>query len=79
MNNENKYEIDRIWAVSTQLCPNGGIGIDWSGPIGWGQLVLYWGDDDKLHADTETLSSNEDKSFIKTILNLLPNFIEVDG
>ena len=78
MNNENKYEIDRVWAVSTQLCPNGGIGIDWSGPIGWGQLVLYWGDDDKLHADTEHLSSNEDKCFIKKILNLLPGFIEVD-
>ena len=79
MNNKNKYEIDRVWIVSTQLCPNGGIGIDWSGPIGWGQLVLYWGDDNKLHADTEHLSSNKDKSFIKTILNLLPNFIEVDG
>lgn len=79
MYNDSKYEIDRVWAVSTQLCPNGGIGIDWSGPIGWGQLVLYWSDDNKLHADTEHLSSNEDKYFIKTILNLLPDFIEVDS
>lgn len=75
----NEYSIDEIWPVSTKICPNGGIGIDWSGPIGWGQLVLYWGKDDKLHADTECLSSNEDKSFIKIILNLLPNFIKVDG
>ncbi len=79
MNNDSNYYIDRVWPVSTKIIPNGGIGIDWSGPIGFGQLELYWGEDDKLHADTECLSSNEDKSFIKTILNLLPDFIEVDG
>lgn len=79
MNNNTDYQIDRVWAVSTKIIPNGGIGIDWSGSIGWGQLVLYWGEDNKLHADTEHLSSNEDKSFIKEILNLLPNYIEVDG
>lgn len=73
-----EYSIDRIWPVSTKVAPDGGIGIDWSGPIGWGQLVLYWGEDNKLHADTECLSSNEDKRFIEKILKLLPTFIEVD-
>lgn len=73
-----EYSIDRIWPVSTKVIPDGGIGIDWSGPVGWGQLVLYWGEDNKLHADTECLSSNEDKRFIEKILKLLPAFIEVD-
>lgn len=73
-----EYRIDRVWPVSTKVIPDGGIGIDWVGPIGWGQLVLYWGEDNKLHADTECLSSNKDKRFIKEILNLLPYYIEVD-
>mgnify|MGYP006988920987 CR=1 FL=1 len=74
-----EYSIDKIWPVSTEVVPDGGIGIDWSGPIGWGQLVLYWEEDGKLHADTEYLSSNEDKRFIEEILKLLPAFIEVDS
>ena len=73
------YQIERIWPVSTQIIPNGGIGIDWSGPIGFGQLTIYWGDDERLHADTECLSSNDDKRFILEILNLLPSYIQVDG
>lgn len=72
------YQIERIWPVSTQVIPNGGIGIDWSGPIGFGQLTIYWGDDEKLHADTECLSSNNDKRFISEILSLLPSYIYVD-
>lgn len=73
------YHIDEIWAVNTEIISNGGIGIDWSGPIGFGQFVLYWGEDGKLHADTECLSSNENKDFIKTILNLLVDEIVVDN
>ena len=79
MNNDSNYYIDRVWPVSTKVVPYGGIGIDWSGPIGFGQLTLYWGNDNKLHADTECLSSNDNKDFIKEILKLLPIFIEVDG
>lgn len=73
-----KYKIDRIWPVSTEVCPSGGIGIDWHGLIGFGQLTLYWGDDDKLHANTECLCSNDDKRFMQRIFNLLLDFIEVD-
>lgn len=78
MNKNNEYIINRIWPVSTKVIPDGGIGIDWSGPIGWGQLTLYWGEDEKLHADTEFLSTNEDKTFIKEILKILPEHIIVD-
>lgn len=73
-----EYIIDRVWPVSTEIVPNGGIGIDWIGPIGWGQLTLYWGEDEKLHADTELLSTNEDKRFIEEILKILPEYIIVD-
>lgn len=73
------YSIDEIWAVNTTLVPNGGIGINWSGPIGFGQFVLYWGEDNKLHADTEHLASNNNKIFLKKMLNLLADEIVIDG
>lgn len=73
-----EYTINRVWPVSTKIIPNGGIGIDWIGPIGWGQLILYWGGDEKLHADTKFLSTNEDKKFIEEILKILPEYIIVD-
>jgi len=72
------YEITEVWPVNTEIIPNGGIGINWAGPIGFGQLVLFWGEDGKLHADTECLASNNDKDFIMGILKLLPNYIIVD-
>ena len=78
MNKNNEYIIDRVWPVSTKVIPDGGIGIDWSGPVGWGQLTLYWGEDEKLHADTEFLATNEDKTFIEKILKILPEHIIVD-
>ncbi len=74
----NKYEIDEIWPVSTHVIPNGGIGINWSGPIGFGQCAIYWGDDNKLHADTECLCNDKDKNFLKMILNKLIDEIIID-
>ena len=71
--------IDEVWPISTEIVPNGGIGINWLGPIGFGQLILYWGEDGRLHADTECLSSSENKDFIKTMLNLLVNEVIIDN
>lgn len=73
-----EYRIDRVWPVSTKVIPDGGIGIDWVGPIGFGECILYWGSNEKLHADTECLSTNDDKRFLKTMLELLIDHIEVD-
>ena len=73
----NDYKITEIWPVSTKICPDGGIGINWTGPIGFGECIIYW-ENDKLHADTEYLCSNEDKRFLKTILNELINHIIID-
>lgn len=70
--------IDEVWPVSTEICPNGGIGVDWTARIGWGQWTLYWGEDGKLHADTECLDNNENKLFTKAILHALVDEIVID-
>ena len=65
-------KITEVWPVSTEVLPNGGIGVSWSSKGGFGQLTLYW-DNGKLVADTETLS----EKFLKRILELLPDFIPI--
>jgi len=69
-----EYTIDDLWPVSTEVVPNGGIGIDWSGPIGFGRFELFWGEDGKLHACTECLG----KKFIKRMFDLLIEEIVID-
>ena len=66
-----EYVIDEVWPVSTDLFPKGGIGIEWGGPIGFGQLELYWGDDDKVHAYTECLG----REFLRMMLQLLAHHL----
>ena len=70
-------KISEVWPVSTVIHPNGGIGISWVGD-GWGDAVIWWDDDGKLHADTECLSSNEDKEFLVNILIQLADKIIVE-
>lgn len=72
-------QIDEIWPVSTKVKPNGGIGVYWSGDIGFGEFCLYWEDDGKLHADTEYLDKDNDKRFTEAILKLLVKEIVIDG
>lgn len=74
-----KIQIDEVWPVSTKVYPNGGIGVSWSGDIGFGEWSLWWGKDGKLHADTERLDNDESKKFTRTIFELLIDQIEVDG
>ena len=71
-------QIDEVWPVSTKVCPNGGIGVYWSGDVGFGEFVLTWGDDGKLHADTEHMDRGEDKRFTEAILKLLAAHIIID-
>ena len=64
-----------IWPVSTEVCKNGGIGIDWSNrSIGFGQLTLYWGDDGRLHADTELMGTD----FARAVLSKLADELVLD-
>ena len=77
-NKEVKIDIDEVWPINTKVIPNGGIGVSWSGNIGFGEYQLFWGDDGKLHADTEHMDRGEDKRFTKLILQKLSEYITID-
>ena len=72
---DHNISIDGVWKVNTNIVPDGGFGIDWSCDLGWGQLELYWGDDDKIHADTECMGKN----FVKQVLTKLIDELVIDG
>lgn len=57
-----------------------GVIISWSANIGWGELSFYKDNSDgKWIADTECMSNNENKEFIRMILNKWIDDIEVSG
>lgn len=55
----------------------GGIRISWSANIGFGVLDIVKTKDNKLIAHTECMSNNKDKNFVKEILNILLDNIEI--
>lgn len=56
-----------------------GVIISWSSNIGFGELTLYHrNDDNKWKADTECMCNNEDKEFIRMVLNKWVDEMEVD-
>ena len=62
--------IDEIWPAS-----HNGIGIYWSANIGWGECVLYFDEQNKLHADTEYMG----KDFVKMLFDkIIENHIIID-
>ena len=52
-------EIDEVWIRQHSVCPNGVIGIEWSGAAGFGRCEFVLDDHGVLHADTEHMASNE--------------------
>lgn len=72
--------IDEVRPVNTKYAPDGGISVDWSCEgVGFGNLILWWDNDGQLHADTEYMSSNTDKDFLKAVLiKLADDYIMVD-
>ncbi len=53
--------------------------LSWSADIGFGQLTIYKeSDDDKWHADTETMCSAEDKELLRAALNKWVDEIDVN-
>ena len=55
------------------------MGIEWSGPEGFGRCALILGDDGKLHADTEHMANPNDKCFVRDLLtSLLDTNIIID-
>ena len=72
MNNKINLKIDDFYPfVNNQSM---GITIEWSSNIGFGQYTIYKSaDSDKWAADSEGMDDNEDKEFIKSLMEL---FIE---
>ena len=59
-----------------------GIVIEWCAKIGWGQCEIYRDKSDasgKWNVDTESMSSNDDKTFLKMLLDKLADMVEVTG
>ena len=79
-----ELEKDRVWIDMImpipirEMFPYGGIVVEWSGTIGWGEYSLYWGKDKKLHADTEHMDSDENREFTREILSQLVDRIIID-
>lgn len=70
--------IDRVHAFDNELY--NGIRIEWSANIGWGQCDIFHEKADETitwQAHTETMSSNEDKTFLKNLLDRLADMVEV--
>ena len=60
----------------------GGFDIAWSANIGWGHCCIYLDINDgsgKWQADTEHMSSNNDRTFLKMLLDKLADTVEVTG
>lgn len=79
MKHEVKYlTIDRVHAFDNELY--NGIRIEWSANIGWGQCDIFHEKADETitwQAHTETMSSNEDKTFLKMLLDKLADMVVV--
>lgn len=70
--------IDAVHIFKHEHCPNGGIRIEWSGDIGFGQYDLVLEEDGKFHADSEHMERTEDKYFSKELFRLLHELIVVE-
>ena len=71
-------EINEIWIRQHEICPNGVIGIEWSGDAGFGRYELILGDDGKLHAMTECMDIPTQKMFSRDVLNAILRDIVID-
>ena len=49
----------------------------WASNIGYGELTIYADEEGRWNADTEHMCNNEDKEFIRMVLNEWVNQMEV--
>ena len=57
-----------------------GVSIYWAANIGFGECNFYKAKgDDTWHVDTESISDNVDKRFVKMILEKVADMVEVTG
>ena len=77
MNNKINLKIDDFYPfVNGQSM---GITIEWSSNIGFGQYTIYkLVDSDKWAADSEGMDDNEDKEFIKNLMELFIKELDIE-
>ena len=70
-----------ITAISPYSNPSfDGVSIFWTANIGFGECNFYKAKgDDTWHVDTESMCSNEDKRFLKMLLEKIADMVEVTG
>lgn len=74
-----ELQIDKIWINRHKdYVPNGCIGIEWSGAVGFGRFEIVLDENGTPHAYTEYMDKGEDKKFTKAILNLLVDKIVIE-
>lgn len=78
MNNKINLKIDNFYPfVNDQFM---GITIEWSSNIGFGQYTIYKpADSDKWAADSEGMDDNEDKEFIKSLMELFIKELDIEN
>lgn len=78
-----KHEITELQIDSINAYDNPsfcGLHIYWVSNIGWGECNIYKAKDGtQWKADTEHMCSNEDKTFLKMLLDKLADMAEVTG
>lgn len=75
-----KLSLDNLQIDAVERGSNGAIIIEWSSKdIGFGEFVLKFGDDNKLHAQTESMDADQDKEFTRKILHLLTDLVVIDN
>ena len=81
---ESTLEILDIWAnrIPTEESFSGEeiqvVGIDWSCNLGWGRYELCFEENGtKIIADSECMDSNNDKAFLKALLNKVYEMTEI--
>ena len=70
--------IDRIVPINPFENIVGGIIIEWSGNIGWGEYEIYQTEDNKWHGESEYMDKGEDKEFLQYLLKQLVDNVEVN-
>lgn len=78
-----KHEITdlEITAINPYINPSfEGVSIYWAANIGFGECNFFKARGDATwHVDTESMSDNEDKTFLKMLLEELVGIVEVTG
>lgn len=80
-----KHEVKDLSVENVSAYDNetaSGVCIEWCANIGWGQCHIYRlksAGENEWQCDTESMSSNEDKTFLKMLLDKLADMVEVTG